>query len=80
MRTRAHVLYRLAMPPAGARGPYVVPPPISVAALAAALPVGALAGYWLLRRDAAPWLAAAVALAAAVLVYAIASRRARRRR
>jgi len=35
----------------------VVPPPISVAVVAAALPIAELAGYWLLRRDAAPWLA-----------------------
>ncbi len=80
MRTRARLLYRPPMPPAGARGPYVVPPPISVAVLAGALPVATLAGYWLLRRGAAPWLAAAVALGAALLVYALASRRARRRR
>ena len=46
MRTRVHVLYRPAMPAAAARGPYAVPPPISVAALAAALPIAALAGYW----------------------------------
>lgn len=69
------------MPPTRSeRGPYVVPPRISVAALGAALAVAALVALLLLRRDGAPALAAIVSLAVAALVYVLASRRARRRR
>lgn len=62
------------------RGPYAVPQPISVTALATALGIAGLVGFLLLRGGAAPLVAGSLAACGAVLVYIVGSRRTRRRR